>query len=169
MTARRILFFVITASMIALIVLSSVPDLLRLPQAEAIFAHLGYPPYLLRFLGTAKALAVVAILVPGLPRLKEWAFAGLLIDVTGALFSHLSVGDAPAAWMPAAIGLVLVTGSYVAYRMESSVSTGLKNGDTLLVDGDAQSVAEGDVKWSSRNARPPAYSGGRRTGGRSSR
>jgi len=169
MTARRILYYLITALMSALIVLSSVPDLLRLPQAEAIFAHLGYPPYLLRFLGTAKALAIVAILVPGRPRLKEWAFAGLLIDRTGALFSHLSVGDAPPEWMPAAIGLVLVTGSYVAYRLESSVSTGLKNGGTLAIDGDAQPVAEGDVKWSSRNARPAAYSVRQRTGGRSSR
>jgi hypothetical protein len=82
-----------------------------------VFNHLGYPSYLLVFLGTAKMLGVAAVLVPGLPRIKEWAFAGLTFDVTGALYSHLSIGDPPDAWMPALVALVLVSGSYVAYRV----------------------------------------------------
>jgi hypothetical protein len=45
------------------------------------------------FLGTAKILGVIAVLVPGAGRLKEWAYAGLIFDITGALYSHLSVGD----------------------------------------------------------------------------
>jgi hypothetical protein len=85
-----------------------------------VFKHLGYPPYLLVFLGTAKILGVVAVLLPGLPRVKEWAFAGLTFDVTGALYSHLSVGDPPSAWTPAVIALTLVGGSYVAYRLRRS-------------------------------------------------
>jgi hypothetical protein len=102
--------------MAALIVLSAVPDVLRIPNALAVFTHLGYPPYLLVFLGTAKMLGIVAVLLPCPSRLKEWAFAGLTFDVAGALYSHLSVGDPPSAWMPAAIALALVGGSYVAYR-----------------------------------------------------
>ena len=82
-----------------------------------VFNHLGYPSYLLVFLGTAKMLGVAAVLVPGLPRIKEWAFAGLTFDVTGALYSHVSIGDPPDAWMPALVALVLVSGSYVAYRV----------------------------------------------------
>jgi hypothetical protein len=102
--------------MAALLVLSAVPDVLRIPGAVLVFKHLGYPPYLLTFLGAAKILGVVAVLVPGLPRLKEWAFAGLTFDVTGAMYSHLSVGDPPAAWLPALVALVLLVGSYSAYR-----------------------------------------------------
>jgi hypothetical protein len=98
--------------------LASIPDVLRLPQAVSIFGHLGYPVYLLPFLGTAKTLGIVAILVPGLQRLKEWAYAGLVFDVIGALYSHLSVGDSPSGWMPALIGLVLVGGSYLSYRRQ---------------------------------------------------
>src|SRR5262245_46534868 len=114
------LSWTITGLMAALMVLSAVPDVLRVPGAVAVFTHLGYPPYLLVFLGTAKILGVAAVLVPGLPRIKEWAFAGLTFDVTGALYSHLSVGDPPGVWTPALVALALVGGSYVAYRMRRS-------------------------------------------------
>jgi len=106
--------------MAAFMLLSAVPDLLRISNALLVFKHLGYPPYLLVFLGTAKILGVVVVLVPGLPRLKEWAFAGLTFDVTGALYSHLSIGDPPGAWTPAVIALALVGGSYIAYQMRRS-------------------------------------------------
>jgi hypothetical protein len=106
----------ITGLMAAFILLSSVPDVLRVPGALSVFKHLGYPSYLLLLLGTAKTLGVAAVLVPGVPRIKEWAFAGLTFDVAGALYSHLSVGDPPTAWIPAALALVLISGSYVAYR-----------------------------------------------------
>lgn len=110
----------VTGLMAALVTLSAVPDVLRVPGAIAVISHLGYPPYLLVFLGTAKILGVMAVLIPGLPRLKEWAFAGLTFDVTGALYSHLSIGDPPSAWTPAAVALALVGSSYVAYRMRRS-------------------------------------------------
>jgi len=106
--------------MAALLLLSAVPDVLGIRNALRVFEHLGYPPYLLAFLGTAKILGVAAVLVPGLPRLKEWAFAGLTFDVTGALYSHLSIGDPPSAWAPAVVALALVAGSSVAYRMRRS-------------------------------------------------
>ena len=108
--------------MAALMLLSAVPDVLRVPDAMAVFERLGYPPYLLVFLGTAKVLGVAAVLAPGLPRLKEWAFAGLTFDLTGALYSHLSIGDPPSAWMPAVVGLVLMAGSYAAYRTQRDSS-----------------------------------------------
>ena len=107
-------------TMAALVLLSAIPDILQLPGALQVFTHLGYPPYLLGFLGTAKILGVAAVLLPGFPRLKEWAFAGLAFDVTGALYSHLSIGDSPGAWAPAASALALIAGSYVAYRARAN-------------------------------------------------
>ena len=120
MSARSWIGWIVTGLMAGLLVLSAVPDVLRIPGALLVFKHLGYPPYLLVFLGTAKLLGVATVLVPGVPRLKEWAFAGLTFDVTGALYSHLSVGDPPSAWMPAVVALALVGSSYVAYRMRRS-------------------------------------------------
>ena len=120
MGARTWIGWAVTGLMAALMLLSAAPDVLRVPGAVAVFRHLGYPPYLLLFLGTAKILAVAAVLSPGPARLKEWAFAGLTFDLTGALYSHLSVGDPANVWMPAAIGLTLMAGSYVAYRTRPS-------------------------------------------------
>ena len=120
MKARNWIGWAVTGLMAALMLLSAVPDVLRVPGALSVFRHLGYPPYLLLFLGTAKILGVAAVLTPGVPRLKEWAFAGLTFDLTGALYSHLSVGDPVSVWIPAAIGLALMTGSYIAYRTRTS-------------------------------------------------
>lgn len=114
-TTKRF-YWIVTGLMAAFMLMASVPDILRVPQAIDLFAHLGYPAYLLPFLGTAKTLGVVAVLVPGFRTLKEWAYAGLIFDLLGAAYSHLSVGDPPSAWAMPVIGLILVGGSYVLYR-----------------------------------------------------
>ena len=120
MKARIWIGWVVTGLMAGLMLMSAVPDVLRVPEAMSVFRHLGYPPYLLLFVGTAKMVGVAAVLAPGVPRLKEWAFAGLTFDLTGAIYSHLSVGDPPRVWMPAVVGLVLMAGSYIAYRTRPS-------------------------------------------------
>jgi uncharacterized membrane protein YphA (DoxX/SURF4 family) len=56
-------------------------------------AHLGYPSYFLMILGVWKILGALAILAPGLPRLKEWAYAGMIFDTTSAAISRAVVGD----------------------------------------------------------------------------
>jgi uncharacterized membrane protein YphA (DoxX/SURF4 family) len=116
MKAERAIGWVVTGLMATLMVMSAVPDVFRIPGAVSVFRHLGYPAYLLIFLGTAKMLGVSAVLSPGLARVKEWAFAGLTFDLTGALYSHLSVGDPASVWSPALVGLILMAGSYVAFR-----------------------------------------------------
>ena len=112
-------YWVVTSLMAALMLMASIPDVLSLPQAGEVFGHLGYPGYLLPFLGTAKILGVMAVLIPGFDRLKEWAYAGLVFDITGALYSHLSVGDPVTVWGFAVIALVLVGGSYVFGRVRT--------------------------------------------------
>ena len=112
-------YWAVTGLMSAFMLMASIPDVLRQPQAIEIFGHLGYPPYLLLFVGTAKILGVLAVLIPGTGTLKEWAYAGLIFDLTGALYSHLSVGDPVTVWVFAVIGLVLVGGSYVSGRLRT--------------------------------------------------
>ena len=116
MKIAKTFYWIVTGLMAAFMLMASIPDILRVPQAAAIMGHLGYPVYLLPFLGTAKTLGVIAVLAPRLRRLKEWAFAGLVFDVIGALYSNLSVGDPPSAWMPAVIALVLIGGAYLSQR-----------------------------------------------------
>ena len=62
------------------------------PEWVEIFKQLGYPLYLLPFIGVAKLVGVIALLVPGFQRIKEWAYAGFFFDLTGATYSALSAG-----------------------------------------------------------------------------
>lgn len=79
----------------------------RAPQALEGFAHLGYPAYFSTLLGVWKILGALALLVPGLPRLKEWAYAGIFFDVSAAVVSLIAVGDGVApALLPFAFGLL---------------------------------------------------------------
>src|SRR5215467_10585459 len=61
--------------------------------AQDLVTHLGYPPYLLTILGFWKVLGAIVILAPGLPRLKEWAYAGVFFELTGAAASWALHGD----------------------------------------------------------------------------
>jgi hypothetical protein len=54
---------------------------------------LGYPPYLLTILGSWKLLGGTVLLAPRLPRVKEWAYAGVFFNMTGAAASHVFAGD----------------------------------------------------------------------------
>src|SRR6186713_2891529 len=74
----------------------------RSPQAVQGFAHLGYPAYFVVLLGVWKLLGAIVLLVPRLPRLKEWAYAGIVFDLTAAFVSVLAVGD---GWGPAMLPL----------------------------------------------------------------
>ena len=67
-------------------------------------------------IGVAKLLGVIAILIPGFPRIKEWAYAGFVYDLTGAVYSSIAVGDPPGAWLPILIGYGIIAGSYIFYH-----------------------------------------------------
>jgi hypothetical protein len=59
---------------------------------HGVVPQLGYPMYFFLILGIWKVLGAIAILVPGFPRLKEWAYAGIFFDLTGAAASCAAVG-----------------------------------------------------------------------------
>src|ERR1700733_1178746 len=81
------------------------------PQAVQGFAHVGYPQQLRIILGIAKPLGAIALLVPGFPKLKEWAYAGFTFAWICAIVAHYLAGDGPKAFLPVAL-LVLLVISY---------------------------------------------------------
>jgi hypothetical protein len=86
------------------------------PRMTDAIATLGYPLYVLKILGIAKALGILAIATGLSPTLKEWAYAGFTFDVCGAFASHLSAGDAlPIALVPAGFFVMQLT-SYVIWK-----------------------------------------------------
>lgn len=113
-----IIYWICTGLFAFFMVGAAIPDLLSVPMAVAGFKEMGYPAYLLPFLGIAKLLGVVAILIPGYPRLKEWAYAGLVFDLIGAIYSIYSIGKPVSAWGPVFIPLLVGIGSYVYYHKQ---------------------------------------------------
>jgi uncharacterized membrane protein YphA (DoxX/SURF4 family) len=89
---RVIAYWVTTALVVFELAMGGVWDLLRVPQVRGLIERLGYPSYFLVILGTWKLLGAIALAVPRLPRLKEWAYAGVLFDLTGAVASLFAAG-----------------------------------------------------------------------------
>jgi len=87
------------------------PGAVAPPGTEGI-THLGYPIYFLTILGIWKILGVVALLIPKFPLLKEWAYAGFFFVMSGAIFSHVAVGDPPKEIFPSLLLLVLTIVSW---------------------------------------------------------
>lgn len=108
-------YWIFTGLLVALMGLGAIPDIISSPDAIALFKHLGYPAYLLPFLGVAKLLGIVAILVPGFPRIKEWAYAGFVFDLSGAMYGSIAV-DGLSSVLFFLIGYLLIAGSYVYYH-----------------------------------------------------
>ena len=73
---------------------SGISQLLHVKEMDELITHVGYPLYFMYIIGVWKILGVIAILIPKFRLLKEWAYAGFFFLMTGALFSHLAMGDA---------------------------------------------------------------------------
>ncbi len=82
------------------------------PEAVENFRHVGYPQQLRVLLGLAKLAGAIVLLLPRLPTLKEWAYAGFTFTWIAAAVAHYLAGDGALSLMPLAlIGLLAV--SYV--------------------------------------------------------
>lgn len=87
----KIIYWISTIIFAALMLLSAYPDIVKNEQAiEIMHNQMGYPEYLIQFIGVAKLLGVIAILIPGFNRIKEWAYAGLFFDLIGATYSAIA-------------------------------------------------------------------------------
>lgn len=126
MKKTKIIYWILTGLLSALVVLGSALDISHSKDAVELITHLGYPLYFISFLGIARLMGVIAILVPGFPKIKEWAYAGLAFDMLGALYSHIATGDSIAVFGPALLALALVIGSYISYhrKMYSPAAVG---------------------------------------------
>ena len=87
-----IAYWIATALVVFELALGGVWDILRVPQVRGLIERLGYPLYFLVILGIWKVLGAVALIIPRFPRLKEWAYAGVIFDLTGAVASLLASG-----------------------------------------------------------------------------
>jgi hypothetical protein len=118
----NIYYWVFTGLFAVLMLFSSVPDVLMVPGAVKFMTALGYPLYFIPFIGIAKILGVAAILIPGYPRIKEWAYAGLTFDLVGATYSIIAIGAPMSGWIVMLVWFVFLIASYMLYHKHQKMA-----------------------------------------------
>lgn len=135
MKKTKILYWVFNGLFLFMMAGSAIPDILSNPVAiKGMHDGLGYPVYFIPFIGIAKALGVLAILLPISRRIKEWAYAGLFFDLIGATFSIIAVGSPAANILFMPVPLTLAVLSYVFFRKrvnQQSQASMKYNADTV--------------------------------------
>ena len=120
MSRNRIVFWGATALVAVEVLYGAFTYLTTDPHAVANFEHVGYPQQLRVLLGIAKLFAAIALLIPRLPTLKEWAYAGLTFTWIAATVAHYLAGDGPVTLAPIAL-LALLGISYVTRSADRRV------------------------------------------------
>lgn len=87
---NNIIYWVATGWLALGMVSTGIVQLLRVKSETDFILKLGYPDYILTFLGLTKILGAITVLLPRLPLLKEWAYAGFFFTMSGAIFSHIA-------------------------------------------------------------------------------
>jgi uncharacterized membrane protein YphA (DoxX/SURF4 family) len=109
---RKIAYFSTTTLLALGFLVGGALDIGQPPAVVQTMQHLGYPAYFAALIGVWKVSGALAIVAPGLPRLKEWAYAGMFFDLIGALVSHGAVGDGADKLAPPLVFLALGLASW---------------------------------------------------------
>jgi len=109
---KRIAYWIVTIFLAIGMTAGGIQQMLQVGGYNEIVSALGYPLYMLSILGAWKLLAVVAILLPRFPLVKEWAYAGFFFAMSGAFISHLLVGQAFVEAVPSLILLIVTVLSW---------------------------------------------------------
>jgi len=128
MTKRnKILYWIATAWLSLGMLSTGIVQLLKMKEEIALFSQLGYPLYFMTILGGWKILGVVAVLIPKFTLLKEWAYAGFFFAMSGAVFSHIAIGDTSisAYFGPLLLLVLIVLSWYFRPAERKIVSTNL--------------------------------------------
>ena len=104
---NKTIYWVSTVWLALGMVSTGIVQIIKMKEEADNFSNLGYPTYLMTLLGVWKILGVIAVLIPKFPLLKEWAYAGFFFAMSGAIISHLAVGDKPIELLGPALLLVL--------------------------------------------------------------
>jgi uncharacterized membrane protein YphA (DoxX/SURF4 family) len=118
MRTKKIIYWIATIWLSLGMLSTGIVQLLKMEQDVDRMADLNYPVYLLMLLGIWKILGVIAVLIPKLPILKEWAYAGFFFAMSGAAFSHIMSGSPVSEIFPSLLLLVLTVVSWY-FRPES--------------------------------------------------
>jgi hypothetical protein len=120
----KIIYWVSTVLFSAFMLLTSIAYVV--PGKDVVLLlhdQLGYPLYIIPFIGIAKIVASIVLVIPGIPRMKEWAYAGLIIDLTGALYSLLMIGGGMQAFVGMMIPILIGVISYLWHHKKLTITS----------------------------------------------
>lgn len=109
---KKITYWVATIWLSLGMVSTGIVQLIKMKEEVDMMTHLGYPLYFLTIIGVWKMLGTIAVLVPKLPVVKEWAYAGFFFVSSGAIWSHVAMGDTITDILPPLLLLVLTVVSW---------------------------------------------------------
>ena len=114
MKSRKIIYWISTALLILFLIGTGISDVLMIEQVRESIGRLGYPGYLLPFLGVLKILGAIVILLPPLRGVHQGAYAGIFFYGLGAGYSHVAFGDPVATALPGMLVMFLTAASYLS-------------------------------------------------------
>lgn len=123
----NLIYWIFTSILVAVMLFSGITSILNTPESiKMLCGHFGYPAYFNQYLGVAKVLGSIALLMPGFPRLKEWAYAGFAFDMISAVYSEISVHDPVTQWAPIFIFIAILVVSYIFHhkRLKAAAVSG---------------------------------------------
>ncbi|MES2276933.1 MAG: DoxX family protein [Bacteroidota bacterium] len=121
----NIIFWISTALLCLVMGGSGVAGTMASPDSvKMMHDQMGYPIYFLYFISIAKILGAIAILVPGFPKLKEWAYAGFAFDLVGATWSTFATGATVVQNLPMLIFFALLAVSYIYHHKRLAAKQG---------------------------------------------
>jgi uncharacterized membrane protein YphA (DoxX/SURF4 family) len=91
---NKIIYWIATIWLALGLISTGIVQLLKIESETAFILQLGYPAYLLTLIGLWKILGAIAVLIPKTALIKEWAYAGIFFNMTGAIFSHIAADSA---------------------------------------------------------------------------
>jgi uncharacterized membrane protein YphA (DoxX/SURF4 family) len=109
---NKIIYWIATIWLALGMTSTAIVQLIHNKEEAAMMDRLHYPLYLLTIIGVWKMLGVIAVLIPKFPLVKEWAYAGFFFCMSGAIFSHIAVGDQMSEIFPPLLLLVLTVVSW---------------------------------------------------------
>jgi uncharacterized membrane protein len=125
MTKRNKIIYWVTTGFLAFGMLANgLAQIIHAKGFVDIMGHLGYPLYFLYIIGVWKILGVIAILIPRFRLVKEWAYAGFFFVMSGALFSHIALGDPIKEIAPSLVLLILIVVSWYFRPEDRKLTSG---------------------------------------------
>jgi len=119
MKRDKVIYWITTGLVAAAMLTSATMYLMRNPELMQNFTTLGIPLYFVTMLGVTKILGAITLVIPGLEKVKEWAYAGFAFTFIGAVWTHIATGT---PWIAPLVFLALLAVSYLFRLRLSKVS-----------------------------------------------